>query len=114
MRHSGQQRACSSHKRRPPRPAEVQPGHLRPAPSLDGIDSWLNWPTPRDVGTHQLQDLFDSGARIVVVDFFAYSCTNCIRVFPVLKTLREEFHPYLEVTPADFPYLIGVQPCMSG
>lgn len=36
----------------------------------------------------------DTGAKCVVVDFFAYSCTNCLRTIPVLRHWHERYHEY--------------------
>jgi len=46
------------------------------APSIKGIDSWLN--TPNESGL----DLADLKGKVVLIDFWAYSCINCQRSIP--------------------------------
>jgi len=47
------------------------------------------WKIKRDI----LTPLAHSGAKAILVDFFAYSCTNCIRCIPPLRRLREVYEP---------------------
>ncbi|WP_062210914.1 cytochrome c biogenesis protein DipZ [Demequina oxidasica] len=46
------------------------------APSIKGIDSWLNTPGGAEI------DLADLKGEVVLVDFWAYSCINCQRSIP--------------------------------
>jgi cytochrome c biogenesis protein CcdA/thiol-disulfide isomerase/thioredoxin len=46
------------------------------APSLKGIEGWLNTPEGAAV------DLADHRGKVVLVDFWAYSCINCQRSIP--------------------------------
>lgn len=46
------------------------------APSLKGIDGWLNTPEGAAV------DLAEQRGKVVLVDFWAYSCINCQRSIP--------------------------------
>ncbi|WP_244303142.1 thioredoxin family protein [Leucobacter coleopterorum] len=46
------------------------------APSIKGIDSWLNTPNGDPV------DLKELKGNVVLVDFWAYSCINCQRSIP--------------------------------
>ncbi|WP_061963032.1 cytochrome c biogenesis protein CcdA [Demequina aurantiaca] len=46
------------------------------APSIKGIDSWLNTPDGEGI------DLTDLKGEVVLVDFWAYSCINCQRSIP--------------------------------
>lgn len=56
----------------------------RPAPELTGISGWINGdPT-------SLQDL---RGRVVLLDFWTYSCINCIRTFPFLRALHDRYQP---------------------
>eukprot|EP01103_Thecamoeba_quadrilineata_P017266 TRINITY_DN6044_c0_g1_i1.p1 TRINITY_DN6044_c0_g1~~TRINITY_DN6044_c0_g1_i1.p1 ORF type:complete len:542 (-),score=124.06 TRINITY_DN6044_c0_g1_i1:67-1692(-) len=65
-----------------------------------GIQYWFN--LPEDVekswpSADSQQDLLkilqkSSGAKCFLIDFFAYSCTNCIRTLPVMKSLHERYH----------------------
>jgi len=47
-----------------------------PAPAFRGIDTWLNTPGGAPV------DLADLRGKVVLVDFWAYSCINCQRSVP--------------------------------
>lgn len=47
-----------------------------PAPAIRGIDSWLNTPQGSAV------DLADLKGKVVLIDFWAYSCINCQRAIP--------------------------------
>ncbi len=52
------------------------------APELAGISSWIN--------SDPLK-LSELKGKIVLVDFWTYSCINCIRTLPYLKTWDEEY-----------------------
>jgi cytochrome c biogenesis protein CcdA/thiol-disulfide isomerase/thioredoxin len=47
-----------------------------PAPELAGLTHWLNGP-PRSLASLR--------GRVVVIDFWTYSCVNCLRTLPYLK-----------------------------
>ncbi|GAB7146543.1 cytochrome c biogenesis protein DipZ [Mycobacterium riyadhense] len=47
-----------------------------PAPDIKGIESWLNTPGNKPV------DLKSLRGRVVLIDFWAYSCINCQRAIP--------------------------------
>ncbi|SOJ54406.1 Thiol-disulfide oxidoreductase YkuV [Mycobacterium simulans] len=47
-----------------------------PAPDIKGIESWLNTPGNKPV------DLSSLRGRVVLIDFWAYSCINCQRAIP--------------------------------
>lgn len=49
------------------------------APDFRGIELWLN--TPRD----QSVSLTDLRGKVVLVDFWTYSCINCLRTLPHLR-----------------------------
>ena len=49
------------------------------APELRGISAWINTPGGRPFTLRQLR------GKVVLVDFWTYSCINCIRTFPHLK-----------------------------
>ncbi|PKA38879.1 cytochrome C biogenesis protein [Rhizobium sullae] len=53
-----------------------------PAPSLDGAVEWLNSPP---LTTEQLR------GKIVLVDFWTYSCINCIRTTPFIRAWAEKY-----------------------
>ena len=54
----------------------------RPAPELDGIVGWIN----ADAFT-----LASLRGKVVLVDFWTYTCVNCIRTFPHLKGWHERY-----------------------
>jgi cytochrome c biogenesis protein CcdA/thiol-disulfide isomerase/thioredoxin len=47
-----------------------------PAPALTGITGWLNTPGDRPI------DLSSLRGKVVLIDFWAYSCINCQRAIP--------------------------------
>lgn len=52
------------------------------APELQGIQDWINSPPLK------LEDL---RGKVVLIDFWTYSCINCIRTFPYLKQWYETY-----------------------
>lgn len=52
------------------------------APEFRGIDGWIN------AGPLTLQTL---RGRVVLVDFWTYSCVNCIRTFPYLRDWHRKY-----------------------
>ena len=53
-----------------------------PMPSLAGATGWLNGP-PLDARALQ--------GKVVLVDFWTYSCINCIRTIPEVKALNQRY-----------------------
>lgn len=53
-----------------------------PAPELAGIAGWLNGPPTR---------LADLRGSVVLLDFWTYSCVNCVRTFDELRALHERY-----------------------
>ncbi len=51
-------------------------------PSLDGAVSWLNSPP---LTTAQLR------GKVVLVDFWTYSCINCLRSIPYIEAWAEKY-----------------------
>jgi cytochrome c biogenesis protein CcdA/thiol-disulfide isomerase/thioredoxin len=47
-----------------------------PAPAVDGIAQWLNTPDGKPI------DLKSLRGKVVLIDFWAYSCINCQRAIP--------------------------------
>ncbi|TAL63850.1 MAG: thioredoxin family protein, partial [Legionella sp.] len=54
-----------------------------PAPEIAGIATWLNSPPLR------LQEL---KGKVVLIDFWTYSCINCLRTLPYLKEWYKQYH----------------------
>ncbi len=59
---------------------------LGKAPAFAGIDSWLNTPGNRPLTLAQLR------GKVVLVDFWTYSCINCIRTLPHLRSWYAAYH----------------------
>ncbi|MGH3558537.1 MAG: cytochrome c biogenesis protein DipZ [Mycobacterium sp.] len=47
-----------------------------PAPDLKGITAWFNTPGDKPIDLHSLR------GKVVLIDFWAYSCINCQRAIP--------------------------------
>jgi cytochrome c biogenesis protein CcdA/thiol-disulfide isomerase/thioredoxin len=56
-----------------------------PAPEFMGISQWLNTPEERPLSLASLR------GRVVLVDIWTYSCINCLRTLPHLKTWYERY-----------------------
>ena len=68
-----------------PTPTPLTPaltGDEKPAPELVGISSWIN----SDPFT-----LESKLGQVVLVDFWTYTCINCIRTFPYLREWHEKY-----------------------
>ncbi|HTA17567.1 MAG TPA: cytochrome c biogenesis protein DipZ, partial [bacterium] len=65
---------------------------LGPAPDFTGIHAWLNSPPLR---------MADLRGKVVLVDFWTYSCINCLRTLPYTKAWYKNYGP-------DHFVLIGV------
>ncbi|MDQ3434766.1 MAG: cytochrome c biogenesis protein DipZ [Actinomycetota bacterium] len=52
---------------------------LGDAPGFTGNQEWFNTPDGRGLSLEELR------GRVVLVDFWTYTCINCIRTFPALK-----------------------------
>jgi cytochrome c biogenesis protein CcdA/thiol-disulfide isomerase/thioredoxin len=55
------------------------PGGIPKAPDFRGIKLWLNTPGEKPLSLPELR------GRVVLVDFWTYSCINCLRTLPHLK-----------------------------
>jgi cytochrome c biogenesis protein CcdA/thiol-disulfide isomerase/thioredoxin len=58
---------------------------LGPAPGFVGNERWFNTPGDRPLTLRSLR------GRVVLVDFWTYTCINCIRTFPYLKAWDERY-----------------------
>ncbi len=54
-----------------------------PAPALEGIDAWINSPP---------LNLNDLKGKVVLIDFWTYSCINCVRTLPYLIDWYNKYH----------------------
>lgn len=57
-----------------------------PAPEIVGITKWLNLPAGRQVLT-----LKDLRGKVVLVDFWTYTCINCIRTLPFVTNWYDKY-----------------------
>ena len=55
------------------------------APEFTGIDGWIN---SRPLTLAELR------GKVVLVDFWTYSCVNCIRTFPHLRDWHDKYSDY--------------------
>jgi len=58
---------------------------LGPAPAFVGTQRWFNTPGGRPLKLSSLH------GKVVLVDFWTYTCINCIRTFPYLKALDAKY-----------------------
>ncbi|MGE3856503.1 MAG: redoxin domain-containing protein [Dehalococcoidia bacterium] len=58
-------------------------GH--PAPELVGLTEWTNTPAPLNLAA------LNAEGKVVLVDFWTYTCVNCIRTLPYLKQWHERY-----------------------
>jgi cytochrome c biogenesis protein CcdA/thiol-disulfide isomerase/thioredoxin len=57
-----------------------------PAPDLKGITGWLNTPGDKPIDLHALR------GKVVLIDFWAYSCINCQRAIPHVEGWYKAYH----------------------
>jgi cytochrome c biogenesis protein CcdA/thiol-disulfide isomerase/thioredoxin len=68
------------------------------APEFTDTERWFNTPSGRPEALAGLR------GRVVLVDFWTYTCINCIRTLPFLKGLYATYHPYgLEIVGVETP-----------
>lgn len=60
---------------------------LGPAPDFAGTERWFNTPGGRPLSMAGLR------GRVVLVDFWTYTCINCIRTLPFVRALDERYRP---------------------
>jgi cytochrome c biogenesis protein CcdA/thiol-disulfide isomerase/thioredoxin len=71
---------------------------LGPAPDFTDNQRWFNTPSGRPLALGGLR------GHVVLVDFWTYTCINCIRTLPFLKGLYATYHRYgLEVVGVETP-----------
>ena len=59
--------------------------HCGQLPRIDGVNAWLNTPGERPLADG------DRAGKVNLVDFWAYSCTNCQRSIPGIQKLHETY-----------------------
>src|SRR4030088_1322691 len=71
---------------------------LGSAPEFTKTQQWFNTPGGRPLSLAGLR------GHVVIVDFWTYTCINCIRTLPFLKGLYATYHPYgLEIVGVETP-----------
>ncbi|HTX32301.1 MAG TPA: cytochrome c biogenesis protein CcdA [Solirubrobacteraceae bacterium] len=71
---------------------------LGTAPDFTDTERWFNTPNGRPLSLAALR------GHVVLVDFWTYTCINCIRTLPFLKGLYATYHPYgLEIVGVETP-----------
>jgi thiol-disulfide isomerase/thioredoxin len=77
---------------------------LGPAPNFTDNQRWFNTPAGRPLTLGQLR------GKVVIVDFWTYTCINCIRTLPFLKGLYATYHRYgLEIVGVESPEFVFEQ-----
>ncbi|MDQ6775955.1 MAG: cytochrome c biogenesis protein DipZ [Actinomycetota bacterium] len=72
--------------------------NLGPAPEFTDNQQWFNTPGNRPLTLAGLR------GHVVLIDFWTYTCINCIRTLPYLKGLYATYHPYgLEIVGVHTP-----------
>jgi cytochrome c biogenesis protein CcdA/thiol-disulfide isomerase/thioredoxin len=59
------------------------------APDFVATQEWFNTPGRRPLSIRELT----AEGRVVLIDFWTYTCINCIRTLPYLKAWDEEYRP---------------------
>ena len=86
------QQAARRHRQRPEQAlsncdnASAQLQNCGPAPDLKGITAWLNTPGDKPIDLHALH------GKVVLIDFWAYSCINCQRAIPHVEGWYKAYH----------------------
>lgn len=57
-----------------------------PAPKLTGITNWLNTPGDKPLTLSQLK------GKVVLIDFWTYTCINCIRTLPFVTSWYDKYN----------------------
>jgi cytochrome c biogenesis protein CcdA/thiol-disulfide isomerase/thioredoxin len=71
---------------------------LGAAPPFNDTQQWFNAPGGRPLTLAGLR------GHVVLVDFWTYTCINCIRTLPFLKGLYSTYHPYgLQIVGVESP-----------
>ncbi len=71
---------------------------LGPAPEFTNTEDWFNTPGNRPLTLAGLR------GHVVLVDFWTYTCINCLRTLPFLKGLYAQYHRYgLDIVGVETP-----------
>ena len=71
---------------------------LGPAPAFSGTQDWFNTPGNRPLTLAGLR------GHVVLLDFWTYTCINCLRTLPFLEGLYANYHRYgLEIVGVETP-----------
>jgi len=62
--------------------------NLGPAPELTDTQQWFNTPRGEPLS---IRELTREEGGVVLIDFWTYTCINCIRTFPHLRALDETY-----------------------
>lgn len=57
-----------------------------PAPPIAKSDTWLNTPNNEPI------NLADLKGKVVLIDFWTYSCINCLRTLPYMNSWYQKYH----------------------
>jgi cytochrome c biogenesis protein CcdA/thiol-disulfide isomerase/thioredoxin len=72
--------------------------NLGPAPNFTKTQDWFNTPGDQPLSIGSLK------GKVVIVDFWTYTCINCIRTLPFIEGLYKTYHKYgLEVVGVETP-----------
>ena len=63
-----------------------------PASDFTGITKWLNLPAGRQVPNDKPLTLKDLRGKVVLVDFWTYTCINCIRTLSHVTSWYDKYH----------------------
>jgi thiol-disulfide isomerase/thioredoxin len=56
---------------------------LYPAPEFSGLANWIN--------SKEIKSMRELRGKVVLVDFWTYSCFNCVNTFPYVQGWHEKF-----------------------
>jgi len=72
--------------------------NLGAAPNFTDTEDWFNTPGDRPLSITKLR------GKVVIVDFWTYTCINCIRTLPFVEGLYKHYHRYgLEIVGVETP-----------
>lgn len=69
---------------------DVLENEAQQAPEIILGGEWLN--VQGNIGTNNPPQLSDFRGKVVLIDFWTYTCINCIRTLPYLNSWHEKYH----------------------